>query len=189
MTRTNNFEFKVFITNLALYNDCILHGDYVDFVNLSIDEIWDEINRICYNPNSYEPDKIDEFFITDYEASINCDQFGEYEDIENLKNFVDFYADFCDKYGDSAEYIIDAVDQHTNDRQELMDILEGENFRIYSECYTMTDVAYEICDELGYLDEMPEHLRNYFDYESFGRDLNMEGNFYYTSNGVYVEIY
>lgn len=31
--------------------------------------------------------------------------------------------------------------------------------------------AEELVDELGYLSEMPEHLRSYFDYEKFARDI------------------
>ena len=33
------------------------------------------------------------------------------------------------------------------------------------------DYAEQFIDEVGYLDEMPEHLRAYFDYEAFARDL------------------
>ena len=35
---------------------------------------------------------------------------------------------------------------------------------------------------------MPENLRNYFDYEAFGRDLDIEGTFTYY-NGNYYEFY
>ena len=189
MTHTNNFEFNVFITNLALYNAGEFNGEYVDFVNLDIDEIWNEINRIRYNPNSFEPDHLDEFFITDYDATVNCDHLGEYENIEKLKELVDFYADFFDKYGDYAENVIDALEQHCSYNQEIIDLLKSEEFRVYPECDTMEHVAMEIADELGYLDQLPDNLRYYFDFEKFGRDLAMEGHFYYTFNAVYVEIY
>ena len=33
------------------------------------------------------------------------------------------------------------------------------------------EFAEQLVDSLGYLGEMPQHLRNYFDYEKFGRDL------------------
>lgn len=189
MTGTKNFEFNVFITNLALYNEGILHGEYVDFVNLDLDEIWNEINRICYNPRSYEPDKIDEWFITDYDTSIDCEYFSEYEDIAALKEKVDFYAEFFEEYGDYAENIIDAMEQHYSSNQEIIDHLKSGEFRIYTNCNDMTDVAYEVAEECGYLDQIPDHLRNYFDFEALGRDLKCEGYFYYTSDSVYVEIF
>lgn len=63
-----------------------------------------------------------------------------------------------------------------------------ENVRIYEDCQTMADVAYEIVEEQGLLESMPESLRSYFDYEAYGRDLEIEGSFYYMGLGVYVEI-
>ena len=33
------------------------------------------------------------------------------------------------------------------------------------------EFAEQLVDSLGYLGEMPQYLRNYFDYEKFGRDL------------------
>jgi len=53
----------------------------------------------------------------------------------------------------------------------------------------MSDVAEQVVEQCGYLDEMPEHLRNYFDYEAYGRDLEIEGNFVYLGEGAYIEIY
>lgn len=40
------------------------------------------------------------------------------------------------------------------------------------------DFAEHLCDEQGTLDEMPEHLRPYFDYEAYGRDLLMGGDYW-----------
>lgn len=48
------------------------------------------------------------------------------------------------------------------------------------------DFAEQLVDELGYLDEMPEHLRNYFDYEKYARDLKYdfceEDGYYFWNN-------
>jgi len=48
-----------------------------------------------------------------------------------------------------------------------------------------TDLAYEYVDSTGLLSEVPENIKNYFDYESFGRDLSMdfsEHNGHYFNN-------
>ena len=43
-------------------------------------------------------------------------------------------------------------------------------------------------DELGTLSAIPEHLRSYFDYEAYGRDIRLEsGNFCFTSYGFVLE--
>ena len=41
----------------------------------------------------------------------------------------------------------------------------------------MTDVAYQVVEECGYLDNVPDDVARYFDYESFGRELEIEGNY------------
>mgnify|MGYP002720132292 CR=1 FL=1 len=46
------------------------------------------------------------------------------------------------------------------------------------------DVAVTLVEE-GVLGEIPTNLVNYIDYEAFGRDLEMEGNFLVTRNGVF----
>ena len=45
------------------------------------------------------------------------------------------------------------------------------------------DFADHLVDELGYIDEMPEHLAQYFDYEKFARDLFL-GDYWIASNGA-----
>jgi hypothetical protein len=42
--------------------------------------------------------------------------------------------------------------------------------------------AVQLVDDLGYLNEMPEHLQQYFDFEKFGEDLKHD---YFEVNGTY----
>ena len=65
------------------------------------------------------------------------------------------------------------------DLREL--IIEAE------ECYeggydSYTELAERLVGEGDMLDDMPEHLRYYFDYEKFGRDLRHD---YWEQNGYY----
>ena len=69
-----------------------------------------------------------------------------------------------------------------------MRIVNADNYRIYYDCYNMTDVAYIVVEECGYLDDAPEILSRYFDYEAFGRDLNFEGHYYFGDDGICVEV-
>lgn len=45
------------------------------------------------------------------------------------------------------------------------------------------DFAEHICDGCGTLDDMPEGLKPYFDYDAFGRDLILDGS--YWNSGEY----
>ena len=59
---------------------------------------------------------------------------------------------------------------------------------IYYDCKDMEDVAIQIVEETGMLNGVPETLAMYFDYEAYGRDLDIEGKFYYI-DGDMVQIY
>lgn len=46
----------------------------------------------------------------------------------------------------------------------------------------------EYAEETGLLESIPENLRCYFDYKAFGRDMDLEGKFYYI-DGDMVQIW
>jgi len=56
-----------------------------------------------------------------------------------------------------------------------------------SECFageydSYTELAENLVSEIGMLDDMPEDIQQYFDYEKFGRDLRHD---YWEQNGYY----
>ena len=96
----------------------------------------------------------------------------------------------AERLDDLDEYdrqIADALLEYGyGDLDEILDIID--DCRVYYDCYNMSDVAFEVVNMCGYLDNAPEMLKSYFDYESFGRDLEIEGTFIYAGGGVYVEV-
>ena len=52
----------------------------------------------------------------------------------------------------------------------------------------MTDVAYEVIESCGYLNGVSETVARYFDFEAFGRDLNIEGYFEALNGNRYIQI-
>ena len=52
----------------------------------------------------------------------------------------------------------------------------------------MADVAEYYCEESGILNSIPEELRYYFDFEAYGRDMEINGHFVETDSG-YIEIF
>ena len=60
-----------------------------------------------------------------------------------------------------------------DDWEECKDCFQGE-FR------NAGDFAEHICDGCGTLDDMPEGLKPYFDYEAFGRDLILGGDYWHS---------
>lgn len=69
----------------------------------------------------------------------------------------------------------------------LEEVRQG-NYTIYYDCDDMSDVAYQVVNESGLLDGVPETLKGYFDYEAYGRDIDINGTFIQIDNS-FVELY
>ena len=176
---TTTSILSIWYGNLEAYNNGALRGQWIDFEEMDRDEIEEVMNKISRNGR-------DECMIFDYESRCGIDV-GEYASIEELFEIYEICENIIDQYGDECgEYAIKTFCDYYGAKY-LTDI-EHYDFYFYSECYTMADVAFEVVDQCGYLDEMPENLRGYFDYEKFGRDLDIEGHFYDCGGGVYCEM-
>lgn len=165
--------FKIFLTNLRKYNEGQLVGEWVD---LPCDDFDSVLKRIGIDGKFYE-----EFFISDYETNYDI-KIGEHEDIYYLNNLAEELEDLTE-----SEIIIFRAYMETEDDIDFaLDHLDDA--MIYFSCDDMTDVAYEVVDENGILDNVPDDLRNYFDYESYGRDLEISGTFVEIDSNI-VELY
>lgn len=176
MTTTKTI-LSVWIGNLGDYNAGILRGDWYNLDDYDLDELTEAVDELTNDGQN-------DYFIADSMSDYGV-EVGEYESLESLYEKYDLVNDIIDKYGDNAGDVISA---YTDLIDSDLENISSCDFYFYSDCYTMADVAYEIMDQTGELDEMPEHLRRYFDYESYGRDIEIEGYFYYAGGGLYVEI-
>ena len=176
--------FRIYLTNLGKYNEGELIGEWVD-LPATDDELEEVKTRIGI---SDEPDEngmyYEEYFITDYENDYGY-KVDEYESLDDLNEIAEQLEDLDEE---QKEAVAVYTEQYGGDINEAVKTVTNGDYSIYYNCGDMADVAYEVVQECGYLDQMPENLRNYFDYEAFGRDLDIEGNFFY-SNGNYYEFY
>ena len=168
---------SVWIGNLADYNAGLLNGHWFDLDDYDAETLQEAVDELTNGGD-------DEFFIADYETPFDI-TVNEYTSINGLYERYEVYENIIDEYGDDATDIINA---YSNMISDSITNIGSYDFYIYSNCYNMADVAYEIMEQSGELDEMPEHLRRYFDFESYGRDIEIERTFYYAGGGVYVEI-
>lgn len=164
---------SVFLTNLAAYNNGQLQGEWVN-LPASSETISAAMERVLGND--------EEYFITDYESEygLSC---GEYDSIFKLNEEAESLAEFSD---DEIELITE-LENLGYSHDEAVEIVTDGDYVLYADCHDMTDVAYEVVESCGYLEQIPENLRYYFDYAAFGRDLNIEGHFI-AINGSIVEI-
>lgn len=151
-------EFKIYLTNLGMYNNGELVGKWV---NLPCDDLNAELESIGVKAGTaYE-----EYSITDYENDWGV-QVSEYENLDTLNDLAQRLADVEDK-GD--ENWLRAFLEAYGDVEYALEHYEDSNF--YPEM-DLEDVARDIIEECY---DLPEIAVRYFDYESFARDLGYDG--------------
>ena len=176
--------FRAYVTNLGMYNEGYLVGEWVDFpISHEKDlEIKKAINkmlcRIGVDGVLYE-----EYFITDYESDIEglVDCFGEYENLlllhylackiqkmDNVKQFESMIA-----YGEM-----------TGSVEELINLTENADcFYFMSNVEDDYDLGYEYVENSGVWMESLGNLANYIDYKSYGYDIRTIEGGIHTKNG------
>ena len=126
----------------------------------------------------------EEYFITDYENDYNY-KVGEYDSLEELNEI----AEELKNLDDYDKEVVNAFIENGADINEALDGLRDGDYMVFSNCSDMTDVAYQYIEETGLINEIPEGLRNYFDYEAYGRDMSYERTFIFTDNGNCIELF
>ena len=129
-----------------------------EWVSLPCEGLEEVLNKISNNGN-------DELFISDYET-----------DISNLK------------ISEDEVIALQAYLEQYNDIEQALEEVRQGNYTIYYDCDDMSDVAYQVVNESGLLDGVPETLKGYFDYEAYGRDIDINGTFIQIDNS-FVELY
>lgn len=166
---------NIYITNLGKYNEGELLGEWVE-LPISEDELNNVLKRIGIN-EMYE-----EYFITDYETDFDY-EIGEYDSISKLNDLAYQLQDIKE-----GKEVIKAMLESGYDMEESIEKFKNNDFVIWSDCRDMSDVAYYYVEESGMLNNVPDGLAQYFDYELFGRDMYLEGDYIFTNNGNCIEI-
>lgn len=155
----------MYIANLGKYNEGELVGAWftppIDF-----DEVKE---RIGLN---------DEYAIHDYELPFEIEEYTDFEEINRLCSLVE------ELEGEGFGDVID--DLLKGSGYSLEELVENKyDIVYYPDCDSMADVAYHLVNETGMLDGIPDDITRYFDYEAYGRDLDIGGNFISTSRGIF----
>lgn len=166
---------NIYLTNLGKYNEGYLIGEWV---TLPIDDEALEAVKERIGINEY----YEEMFITDYETDLNGFKVNEYDDIDYLNEIATLAEDDPEKvsallyfgYTEAEE-----IESHIDDISYLTtpEGSESEDFAI----------GYYYAHECGCLN-IPENIEMYFDYEAYGRDIRLDGQFYTADNGNIYEL-
>ena len=177
---------RVFITDLAAYNEGLLSGRWVE-LPMNNDELQETINEVL--KKGWEEAQAndlcccgehEEYFITDYEG---FDNLFEYENLITLNKFLSA----CE---DVDEDVLDLLMSYfRNDRKDVLKVIEHKSYRVYRDVNSKGDIAYCACCDHGYM-EIPDHLITYIDWAAMGCDMFINGNFICDWNvGIAIELY
>ena len=170
---------EICLTNLGKYNEgkLIYSRLVLPATTEDIQAAYDEIGLA--DGTMYE-----EAFISDYETDINGLSISEYASLDDLNELAEELENFdeyeLEAFGAMLEY------GYATDGA-LKKVQDGD-YMYYSGCCSMAEVAEQYADETGLLANIPDDLRYYFDFEAYGRDMEINGSFVETESG-YIEIY
>lgn len=168
---------RIYLTNLGKYNEGMLIGEWVD-LPVSEEELEKVFKRIGIN------DEYEEYFITDYESDIDGLKVGEYKNVDDLNELAEALEDLDSE----EENVLSVMLEDGCTFEEALEKIKDRDYMVYYNCDSMEDVAYQVVEESGLLDGVPEKVARYFNYEAYGRDLEIEGTFYQINN-AYIEIF
>ena len=154
----NEMTMRVYVGTYAKYNAGSLFGKWL---NLEGYADKNEFIAACRELHKDEADP--ELMFQDYE-DIPSWMISE----SHIDDGVWEFMDDCDEFGE------DAVKAYADcfggwDKGQFQERYRGE----YA---SWVDMAEELLDETGQLDELPEWAQPYFDYEAYARDIRLNGD-------------
>jgi antirestriction protein len=102
----------------------------------------------------------------------------------------DFSPEWISQLQDLAEedgLSIEALDEFCanwcSERDEPSEVLERFAESYQGEFDSMDEFAQHILEDTGMLDTLPEWAQGYFDFEAYGRDLRLSGDYWISKSG------
>ena len=178
-----DYPFAAFITNLGKYNEGELVGEWVKFPTTA-EELKQVFDRIGIGQKDDFGQPYEEWFITDYDCYVGAlyDKLGEYENLDELN----YLASKLEEMGQGEYAQFQAameVGDHSGSLQEIINLTENlDCYDLYPSIQDYDDLGRYYIEELDAM-QVPEHLRNYIDYEAYGRDIALEESGEFTDLG------
>lgn len=162
-------EFKIFIANLGKYNEGKMVGEWIN-LPATEKELEDVLDKIGIN------EEYEEVFIADYENEFGY-KVDEYADLDELNEL----ADTLDNLTYDEEKILKAGTELWSFEDVLYNL---DSFSLMEDINSEYDLGYYWIEESGCYDlDNLGMLRNYINYEAFGRDIRLETDGGFTSYG------
>ena len=152
-------ENKIYVGTYYKYNNGSIAGAWIDLENLTKDEFYSKCKELHKDETDpefmYQDFECDEIFKGMISECGIDDEFWELkETLENIEIDLDALTAYKAIFGE-----VDIMDFE----DKIFGHFEGYNIN--------REFGEHMLEEMGYLNEVPEHLKYYIDAEAYGRDL------------------
>ena len=182
---------EAYVTNLGKYNEGELASALLKFPTTR-EAVQEVLKQIGIDNIRYE-----EIFIADYDGDLSelnaC--LGEYESIDELNHLACLLSELDKSDLEKFEAVV-ASGEHTSGAGDLINL--AENLDCYDFYIGVSDdetLGRIYAEDMEMID-IPENLRNYFDYEAYGRDMRInedgsfvKGGFLLPNGSQFIEYY
>ena len=171
--------FEAYITNLGKYNEGELVGETLKFPT-SPQEVQALLKHIGVDGIRYE-----EFFITSFDGDVLglYDYLGEYENLDELNHLACLLSELDQGELEKFEAVLH-TGAHTSSVADIINLTQNlDCFEFYPEIENEEDLGRYWAEDLP----IPEELRDYFDYEAYGRDISINEGGHMAPGGYVVQ--
>lgn len=158
-------------------------GEWVKFPTTA-EELQKVFERIGIGSKDDFGQPYEEWFITDYDCYVDglYDKLGEYENLDELNYLASKLDEMSQGEYEHFQAAMEIGD-HSGSLQEIINLTENlDCYDIYPDIHDHDDLGRYYIEELDAM-QVPEHLRNYIDYEAYGRDVALEEGGEFTDLG------
>lgn len=178
---------EAYITNLGKYNEGKLVGEWVRFPTTEekMKKVFERIGIEPGAPDGYGG-HYEEWFITDYDCYVpglmEAARLGEYENLDQLNFLASKIMELDDCELDRFEAAMEVADE-TGSVKDIINLIDNpEKYEVYPGIENDEDLGHYYIEELGSI-HLTDEVRDYFDYEAYGRDIAISEAGHYTSYG------
>ena len=171
--------FEAYITNLGKYNEGELVGETLEFPT-SPQEVQTLLKHIGVDGIRYE-----EFFITSFDGDVLglYDYLGEYENLDELNHLACLLSELDQGELEKFEAVLH-TGAHTSSVADIINLTQNlDCFEFYPEIENEEDLGRYWAEDLP----IPEELKDYFDYEAYGRDISINEGGHMAPGGYVVQ--
>ena len=171
--------FEAYITNLGRYNEGELVGETLKFPT-SPQEVQALLKRIGVDGIRYE-----EFFITSFDGDVLglYDYLGEYENLDELNHLACLLSELDQGELEKFEAVLH-TGAHTSSVADIINLAQNlDCFEFYPEIENEEDLGRYWAEDLP----LPAELKDYFDYEAYGRDVSINEGGHFAPGGYIVQ--